>query len=333
MCYKDEVNEKFQDKLNERLEELNVPKFISNFFDSKINIGSAQTKYKYWNIYEGFFNYLLNDSVIEKNNISEITEDDIKLIKATSIERYLVNCKKQLNNSSVTINNKLNYLKSLFSYFLKDDIIEKDIMQKIPKIKTQYKEIEFATLEDKKMLLNNISKMKNEYDRIRNIAIIELLMGSGIRVAECAGLDIKDLFLEGDKPYIIVIRKGGNTDKVFITIDSRIALQEYLLIRDERVDDKNDNIVFLSEKTSKKEDKLGSKERVTENSIYKFIVKYSDGKLTPHMFRKGMAMMILNSDKGSIDAVAQQLGNTPTIARRYYASINENRMTDLLNSL
>jgi site-specific recombinase XerD len=328
MCYKDEVQKSVAEKLELELKE--VPLFIKNFFISKPKLKSKQSQFQYWNTFKNFLGYMISNNVISKDSILQIIESDINQIKKTNVDQYLIYCRDTLNNSDTTIKTKYNALCSLFSYFYDDEIISRNIMNKVAIDEPKHKPIKYATIEDKKELIHNLNNIKNEYDRIRDISIVELLMGSGIRILELVGLDMEDLFLQEENPYIIVRRKGGDTDKVFLTIDAKISIQEYLEIRDERVDESNKHILFLSEN----EDEFNSKTRMKEDAVRKFIKKYSNGKLTPHMFRKGLGMLIVNSENGNYDIAAQQLGHGSTVTtKRWYATINEDKMTKVLNSL
>ena len=335
MCHKEEIANKYREKLygidGKGGELKDVPEFIKMFFKSKPKLKSIQSHYQYWNMFKNFFEYVLTNRIIPKDSIKNITEDDIGLIKKSNIDQYLIYCRDDLNNSDGTILKKYNALCSLFSYFVDDEIIERNIMSKVCIDKPKYKPIRFASMEDKDNLIKQLKEMKNEFDRVRNIAVVELLMGSGVRVEELAGLNVDDLHLDEDVPYIYVTRKGGDTDEVPIKLEAKIALEEYLLIRHERVEDGNKHILFLSEKT---DPKTGCKARLSENAIRKFVGKYSDGKITPHMFRKGLGMLIVNSENGSYGMAAQQLGQTSEVTtRRWYAKIDRKNISNVLNSI
>jgi integrase len=194
--------------------------------------------------------------------------------------------------------------------------------------KPKQKIIKYATIEDRNKVISNLNKMKNEYDRLRNQAIVYMLFGSGVRISELIGLDISDLHISENKPYIHVYRKGGDTDNVPISTEAKVAMEEYMLVRDERVDNNNKHIVFLSEKT---DPNTGSKRRITENSVNKLLKVYSNGTITPHMFRKGLGMIIGNAENGGFSAVAQQLGNSATTVQRYYSRINDDTIYGILD--
>lgn len=142
----------------------------------------------------------------------------------------------------------MNYLKSLFGYFVDAEIISRDITKNITVNPPKQKKIKYATIEDRNNLVKNLMNMKNEYDRIRNIAIVYMLMGSGVRIHELVGLDVNDVDLNSETQQITVNRKGGDTDIVPISAISKTSLEEYLLIRKERETEDNKNVLFISEK-------------------------------------------------------------------------------------
>ena len=320
MCFKDEEQRKAYDKLQKQLE--GVPKFIKDFFKSKTQLRSKMSHIQYWSNYKQFFNYLINNEIIEKSSISEIVKEDIEQLKKTHISQYLNYCRDQ-GNSDVTVNFKLNSLSSLFSYFIDDEIIIKDITRGVAVDKPKKKPLKYATQDDVKELIHNLDTMKNEYDRIRNIAIVQLLFGSGIRLSELVGLDIQDLNLEDEIPNIRVVRKGGSTDTVDITHDARMSLEEYLIIRPERFTLDNQHILFISER----------KNRISQNTIRDFVSKYSDGKLNPHMFRKGLGMLMYNKS-GDLHMVAEQLGHSSDrTTANWYVTTDRNRRASVMNDL
>lgn len=330
MCYKDEVQNKAAEKLNKEL--VNAPKFVRDFFISKPKVKSKLTHLSYWSIYKHFFNYILENKVIDKISMLDLEPVDIQNIKTNDINRYLIYCRDIMGNSADTIKTKYNSLCSLFSYFIDEDVIIKNIMNRVEIEEPKQKEIKYATLQDRDEIVSNLEKnMKNEYDRIRNIAITYLLMGSGVRISELVGLDMEHIHLNDTNPWIYVNRKGGSEDKVFISNEAKIALEEYLTIRPERVCEENKHILFIVETGEKKQ---GYKGRITVRTIDWFLNKYSNGKVNAHMFRKGLAGLIVNSENGGYAEAAQQLGHgSEATTKRWYAKINEDKIVNILNSI
>jgi integrase len=90
---------------------------------------------------------------------------------------------------------------------------------------------------------------------------------------------------------------------------------------------------FISEKEAVKDNEsLGYKGRMTEDAVRKFVERYSNGKLTPHMFRKGLGTLMYNLT-GDIHMVAKQLGDLDSTVAKYYASLDRERRADVMNSL
>ena len=147
-------------------------------------------------------------------------------------------------------------------------------------------------------------KILNKNDvflRVRNLSILRLLKGSGIREAELSYLDKSDLFLDAEIPYIKIIGKGAyepeEKREVQITGDAKKAIEEWLEIRNNYVASE-DNAVFITKKGR----------RIATDEIGKMFKAMSDKELSPHMIRHYYATIM--AKKGGIAFVQQQLGHS-----------------------
>ena len=172
MCYKDETQNKAAERLNKLILDCKMPKFISDFFKSKPKLKSKEAHIRYFRNFKSFFEYLIAEEIISRTNLSEINREDVVAIKKSNIDQYLIYCRDTLGNSNGTVSFKLNSLRSLFSYFLDDEIVTKNVTSSVSVDKQERKELKFTTIDDVKEL---IAKMENEivceFLRLRNVAI------------------------------------------------------------------------------------------------------------------------------------------------------------------
>lgn len=258
MCYKQEKYRQLEINLVKKMKD--VPEFIKNFFN---RYKSRTSRNCYWGYIKDLLMWLIRKDYIKKNNISEITESDINKISSDNIISYLealemgIDCRK---NSLESINSKKKVFNSFWEYMETEGYVDKNVVRHISndrfKSEKTDKEVKIPTQEEIDEFLTNISKgNNNEFNIIRNLAIVNLFLGSGIRSEELINLDIPDLFLHEDKPYIKVLGKGNiqNYDNVPISEKAKDYLLEYLEYRTEfvKLNKIDNNAVFLS--NSKKE--------------------------------------------------------------------------------
>lgn len=317
MCYKIEVQKKNAEKLNRKLDELNSPQFLRDYlngFDSKT--GSLN----YLVAIKDFLFWLMKNNIIRKKNISELMVSDFSDLRPQNISSYLRY--KELNGMSpTTTETRKNIIKS----FIKDissyrecrlrEMYNGNIEEFCKQIK--YKGIssgnnlikKLPTEQQLKDMENKILWKKDIPVRNRNIAIFNVLKGSGIRESELAGLDLDDIHLDGKIPYvelntipyIMVLPKGYQREEekrmVYLTKSAEMALEEWLKYRNTL-----DNII---DKEAVFVNKNGK--RTTEDNIKAIFKNYGNG-ITPHMMRHYYASMM--ASKGNIVFAQQQLGHS-----------------------
>ena len=142
---------------------------------------------------------------------------------------------------------------------------------------------------------------KDESVRNKNIAIFRLLKGTGLRESEVAGLDLSDLYLDEDMPYITILGKGKyrpqESRMVYLTGSALRALREWLDYRVTLNNIVDTEALFVN--------KNGT--RTTESNIRKLFTVYGQG-MTPHMLRHYYASIM--ASEGNIVFAQQQLGHT-----------------------
>lgn len=300
MCYKDEVQRKNSEKLQKKFDEDNVPKFIRDYF---YNLNSEAGKLNYYSVIISMLNWMIDNKRIKKGFVSEITESDINSLSKTDMIVYL---ETLITNGILpsTINTKKNVLSSFWSHLVDEGICDKNIIHSIPKSKFKIKKKNNAKVplpEDMMEMIEKIKKKKDDFVRERNLVIIRVLKGTGLRESELAGLNLKDLHLEDSRPYITVMGKGvyytQDADPVLVSKDAKLAFEEWLKIRNDVENIIDDNAVFINK----------NGKRLSEDNIQAIFRNYSGGKITPHMMRHLYATVLYQESGHDAAFVQEQL--------------------------
>lgn len=156
-----------------------------------------------------------------------------------------------------------------------------------------------------------------EKSKLRDTAIVTLLLGTGIRVSECVGLDLDDLDLEAGT--MAIVRKGGKTQSLYLGPDVIQALQDYIdTERKAFIGDDKEPALFLSNR------KTRMCARSVENLVGKYARESVPGKhITPHKLRSTYGTALYQAT-GDIRLVADVLGHEDiNTTAKYYAAIEE----------
>ena len=300
MCYKDEVQRKNAEKLQMKFEQDNVPKFIRDYF---YNLNSEAGKLNYYSVIMSMLNWMIDNKRIKSEFVSEITESNINSLSKTDIIVYL---ETLITNgiSPSTINTKKNILSSFWSHLVDEGICDKNIIHSIPKSKFKIKKKNNAKVplpEDMVEMIEKIKQKKDDFVRERNLVIVRVLKGTGLRETELAGLDLKDLHLEDSKPYITVMGKGvyyvQDAESVLVSKDAKSAFEEWLKIRSKMENIIDDKAVFINK----------NGKRLSEDNIQAIFRNYSGGKITPHMMRHLYATVLYQESGHDAAFVQEQL--------------------------
>lgn len=300
MCYKDEKQKKNAEKLQRKFDKDKTPVFIRDYF---YNLNSEAGKINYYSIIISMLKWMIENNRIKKEFVSEITEQDINSLSKTDIIVYL---EILINNgtSPSTINTKKNVLSSFWSHLADEGICDRNIIHSIPKTKFKIKKKNNAKVplpEDMMGMIEKIKQKKDDFIRERNLVIVRVLKGTGLRESELAGLDLKDLHLEENKPYITVMGKGvyytQDAESVLVSKDAKLALEEWLEIRN-KVENIIDNKAVFINKNGK---------RLSEDNIQAIFRNYSGGKITPHMMRHLYATVLYQESGHDAAFVQEQL--------------------------
>lgn len=337
--YQEQLSLQIQLKITQNLKLL--PKFCTEFFIGIENSKRPQTRLRYSYDLKPFFVYIHKYNPKWKNaNIVDYPIELLEDISVFEIEQYLSHVKsyidengKERTNGRAGVKSKLAAIKALYNYYYKHGIISKNtpLIIELPRIE----EKNIIRLDDEHVaeIIENIENgtylTSNEFSwnqrfKERDYAVILLLLGTGIRVSECVGIDISDINF--DQCYISIIRKGGNEDKVYFSDEVHDALRKYYNIR----------VITATKQTNEQAFFLSSRgTRLSIRSIQNLVHKYTKGiyEVSPHKLRTTFGTNLYVATK-DIYLVSTALGhrNVET-TRKHYADIPDIEKQKVRNML
>lgn len=239
--------------------------------------------------------------MFEKINLS------ISEITTETLRNYLADYKSSLNAGMVTIDNMRRVLSSFFAWLENEDYIVKSPIRRIHKVK--------ATKKVKEMLTDeNLEKLRDTCSNVRDLAILELLISTGMRVGELTKLNISDMNFQ--ERSCIVLGKGNSEREVYFSAKSKMYIKKYL---ETRTDDNEALFVSLIKPYNRLE--ISGVEILIRNLGREANIN----KVHPHKFRRTMATKAI--DKGmSIEQVQKLLGHIKIDTTMEYAMVNQNNV-------
>lgn len=338
-------------KTRELLQDL--PPYIFDFFRGLEHTTSANTRLAYAYDIRVYLNFLHEsiEALKPLSSISEITLEDLEAITARDIERYLeylsyyekAPLEKKYTNEDEDIEGhsgvqyyqngqngkarKLASIKTLYHYFYKQQRIVHNPTSIVDMPKIYEKPIVKLDIDEVAKLLDVIEsgdqltdkqKIYHEFTRKRDLAIVAVLLGTGIRVSECVGINIEDV----DFNYngIKITRKGGHETIIYFSTEVEGILKDYLSERQTKICKEIDHPLFLS---------LQNK-RISVRSVQLLVKKYSAlvtslKKITPHKLRSTYGTQ-LYQETGDIYLVADVLGHKDVnTTKKHYAQMDDER--------
>ena len=233
-----------------------------------------------------------------------------------------------MTNNDRAIKRKHAALRTMYRYFVKNETVKENpvVLVDMPKIHekaiVRLEVNEVADLLDVVETGNKLTRHQkafHEKNKLRDLALMTLLLGTGIRVSECVGLDIKDLDFDNDRMKIV--RKGGYESYVYFGEEVRTALLDYLAERNKQpAADGHEQALFLSSRLT----------RISIRSVEVMVKKYSQTvttlkKITPHKLRSTYGTS-LYQETGDIYLVADVLGHRDVnTTKKHYAAIADER--------
>ena len=247
-----------------------------------------------------YYHSTIESMIISINKgIKHITTDDLR--------SYLAEYQQRKGSSKVTIDNIRRILSSFFSWLEDEDYILKSPVRRIHKVKTG--KVIKETYSDEVLEL-----MRDNCSELRDLALIDLLASTGMRVAELVLLNREDINF--NERECIVFGKGDKEREVYFDARTKIHLQNYLQGRKD-----NNPALFVSLSKPHNRLQIGG----VESRLRELGKKLNIPKVHPHKFRRTLATMAI--DKGMpIEQVQKLLGHQKIDTTLQYAMVNQNNV-------
>ena len=313
-----------------------LPPFCKDYFRAIDTTTTAKTRISYAYDIRIFFQFLLDENPAFKDHaMTDFTVDVLDQIKAVDLEEYQEYLKlyqsgdKTETNGERGLKRKISALRSFYAYYYKREMIHTNptVLIVVPKI--HEKSIIRLDTDEVAMLLDYIEhcgdtltgqkRVFYEKTKERDLAIVTLLLGTGIRVSECVGLDIEDVDFKNNG--IKVTRKGGNEMVVYFGPEVEKALKRYLEVREGITPlAGHEHALFYS----------AQRKRMGVQAVENMVKKYSrqittTKKITPHKLRSTYGTA-LYQETGDIYLVADVLGHKDVnTTKKHYAALDDAR--------
>lgn len=280
-------------KLNGSSEDGSDRDLIEKFISAKRIEGCSEKSLKY---YRATIEALV--SAVGKNVKSVLTED---------LRTYLTEYQNKHQSSRVTIDNIRRILSSFFAWLEDEDYIIKSPVRRIHKVKTTKNVKDTFSDED-------LENMRDSCDELRDLAMIDLLSSTGMRVGEMVLLNRTDInFSERE---CVVLGKGLKERIVYFDAKAKLHLQQYL---DSRTDD--NPALFVSLRAPHERIKIGG----IEHRFREMGKRLNISKVHPHKFRRTLATVAI--DKGMpIEQLQQLLGHQRIDTTLHYAMVKQSNV-------
>ena len=291
----DKVEIKIIEDTNIHISEFTNIELINKFIAAKEIEGCSERTTKYY-----YATLIKMDSMITKN-VTHLTTDDLR--------KYLTEYQKINNCSKASIDNIRRNLSSFFSWLEEENYILKSPMKRIHKIKTD--KVIKETYSDETLEL-----LRDNCDNLRDLAIIDLLSSTGMRVGELVRLNINDIDFENRE--CVVFGKGNKERPVYFDARTKIHLRNY-------INSRNDDNVALFVSLDAPHDRLNISG--VEIRLRQLGRKLGINKVHPHKFRRTVATKAI--DKGMpIEQVQSLLGHSQIDTTMHYAMVNQNNVKE-----
>lgn len=284
-----------------------------------------------------FFKFLADESKAFGGFTAEHwTNDQLGIIKATDIDAFLEYLSLYFNDNDTEYTNaelgkqrKLSTLRSFFKFLYKRGRIPADVSALVdmprrhekPILRLEVDEVaRILDLAESGAALSERQKKFHEHTSLRDLAILTLFLGTGIRVSECVGLDIEDVDFEING--LMVTRKGGSQAILYFPEEVSDVLKRYLEERNmQNPLSGHERALFLSLQDR----------RITVRAVQNMVKKYAlqaaplKKRLSPHKLRSTFGTNLYR-ETGDIYLVADVLGHSDVnTTRRHYAAMSDER--------
>ena len=267
--------------------------------------------------------------------VKSLTLSDLDAISATEIEMYLAHVSyytaednREVVNQDRAKARKLSTIRSFYKYFCKKEKLKNNppSLVDLPTIREKaiirLEPNEVAILLDVVQSGDGLTEKQKKYHvrtQKRDLAILTLFLGTGIRISELVGIDMDDINFSANE--FSIIRKGGNQDILVFGNEARAALLDYMLERERIIaEEGHEEALFLSLQ----------RKRITVRAVENLVEKYAAiavplKKISPHKLRSTYGTTLYR-ETGDIYLVADVLGHKDVnTTRKHYAAASEDR--------
>ena len=321
-----------------------LPPFCTDFFRGIEPRTSARTRLAYAYDLKTFFDFLKQaNPELKSKKLRDLPLSLLDEIKLMDLEEYMeyLKCystekREDLMNTERGIMRKVSTVKSFYNYFYRTERIQNNPASLLQLPKIHEKEIIRLDVDEVARFLDEVEdgecltekqKAYHAKTKLRDLAMMTLLLGTGLRVSECVGLNINDVdFRNGG---LRIHRKGGKEVIVYFGAEVEYALQDYLSEREHIVPEEgSEEALFLSMQ----------RKRSNVRSVEKMVKKYAQlvtplKKITPHKLRSTYGTNLYR-ETGDIYLVADVLGHSDVnTTKKHYAALEDERRRSARNKV
>ena len=321
-----------------------LPPFCTDFFRGIEPRTSARTRLAYAYDLKTFFDFLKQaNPELKSKKLRDLPLSLLDEIKLMDLEEYMeyLKCystekREDLMNTERGIMRKVSTVKSFYNYFYRTERIQNNPASLLQLPKIHEKEIIRLDVDEVARFLDEVEdgecltekqKAYHAKTKLRDLAMMTLLLGTGLRVSECVGLNINDVdFRNGG---LRIHRKGGKEVIVYFGAEVEYALQDYLSEREHIVPEAgSEEALFLSMQ----------RKRINVRSVEKMVKKYAQlvtplKKITPHKLRSTYGTNLYR-ETGDIYLVADVLGHSDVnTTKKHYAALEDERRRSARNKV
>ncbi len=309
------------------------PDFALDFFTGIEHKTSALTRLNYAYDLRTFFNWALTETnLFRDKKMLDLEVKDLEKFHTTHFERFMSYLTSYTDENGEIITNgergkarKIAAVRSFFKYYFRREMISVDLASKIempklhdkPIIKLEEDEVyNFLNTVESGYGLSGHEKGFHKHTKVRDVAIMTLLLGTGLRVSECVGLNINDVDFKINA--IKVTRKGGNQVILYFSDEVKVALYDWIVERSENPALIEEPALFTS---------LQNK-RISTRAVEKLVKKYAEivtplKHITPHKLRSTYGTRLYHATQ-DIYVVADVLGHKDVnTTKKHYAAISD----------
>lgn len=339
LTYHEQIDVNNVKRLRQLIKEL--PPFCADYFRGIEPRTSTRTRIAYAYDLRIFFEFLRSNNSVIAAMGNDIPLSVLEKITVTDLEEYLeyLKCHPSILGDDVIntergIMRKASSLKSFYNYYYRNERIEKNPAALLRSPKLHEKEIIRLEIDEVASLLDEVEegekltdkqKIYHERTKVRDLALMSLMLGTGIRVSECVGLNIHDVDL--DDCAIRIFRKGGKEAVIYFSDEICEVMEKYMEERENtEACSGHEEAFFLSMQ----------RKRMSVRSVENLVKKYSKlvtplKKITPHKLRSTYGTSLYR-ETGDIYLVASVLGhNDVNTTRKHYAAQEDNRRRSARN--